>query len=293
MFFGDSLQLRFVLGMWLIVGFIFPFGDILYNIHYLLIQWQTHPDLTIASLVAFMFVTTLIMVLLFVDVRLTNTTEELTEYKLRLEHLVEERTRELHQTVASLEVLALTDPLTKVANRRALKDNLKDEFTRAHRMSQEFSIILFDIDHFKAVNDTYGHEAGDKVLVAIADAAKAAIRDIDMIGRYGGEEFLVVLPGTELAAALEIAARIKDLVSTVNVQDIHCTASFGVANNVGLTNVAEMIEIADEALYAAKDTGRDTICTAKPKDFSCDKCSKTYSCVVKDSDFIPHNCKNL
>jgi diguanylate cyclase (GGDEF)-like protein len=181
-----------------------------------------------------------------------------------------QRRRRLHELLQAaraessrLHELAVTDGLTQVANHRSFQDRLREEFRRAQRYDDPLALILVDLDHFKQVNDNFGHQVGDEVLVAVALAAKNAVRETDFVARYGGEEFAVVLPKTHLAGALTVAERIaaglKSL--TVGPNGLKVTASFGVSGFPGRSvNTSEqLIRTADEALYRAKREGRNKI----------------------------------
>ena len=162
-------------------------------------------------------------------------------------------------------VLATTDVLTKLPNRRQFLTRLKEEFDRAQRFgNQRCSVLMLDLDHFKQINDTHGHAMGDAVLKHIAQLMRKAFRKIDMAARVGGEEFAVILPGSDLAAAQTSAERLRELVAkTPLVQDgktISVTVSIGVATMVPSDSEADQTLIrADEALYRAKENGRNQV----------------------------------
>lgn len=129
------------------------------------------------------------------------------------------------------------------------------------RYKQPFSLMMIDLDHFKAVNDTHGHQHGDRVLVHFVECTRAALRRADRFGRYGGEEFLVLLPNTTTDAALPVAERIRAALSTGHVLD--CTASIGLTHWHGPEDTLDaMLGRADAALYRAKAQGRNKTCTA-------------------------------
>lgn len=161
--------------------------------------------------------------------------------------------------------LAALDALTGLYNRRFGILRVKEEFSRAVRAATPISLLMFDIDHFKSVNDTYGHLVGDQVLVSIAKIALASIREGDVLLRYGGEEFLCVLPGANKVDASIIAERIRIMVMDSTVrnaeQDIKVTVSIGVVtyprNDISESN--QLIKLADDAMYIAKETGRNRI----------------------------------
>jgi diguanylate cyclase (GGDEF)-like protein len=162
---------------------------------------------------------------------------------------------------------ATRDPLTGLNNRRLLMDRLAEEEQRAKRTGQPLCLMMMDLDKFKRVNDTYGHHAGDKVLQRFAKIARAAIRATDVIGRYGGEEFVVVLPNTSAEKGLEVAERLRkqveeDVILLGDGQEISATVSIGFAEMTASEDSAVMIERADVAMYSAKETGRNRIVLA-------------------------------
>ncbi|HET9908011.1 MAG TPA: sensor domain-containing diguanylate cyclase, partial [Anaerolineales bacterium] len=175
-----------------------------------------------------------------------------------------ERAR-LFQEVQSL---AFTDPLTGLHNRRSLFEFSRVEFSRAHRLNRPICCMMLDLDHFKQINDTYGHPAGDDVLQEFARRCKSSIREIDLIGRYGGEELMIILPETNLATALQIAERICDVVAEqpIKAQDgeINCTVSVGVAEkDENTTHLETLIARADQAMYIAKHKGRNRVALSR------------------------------
>ena len=157
----------------------------------------------------------------------------------------------------------MTDGLTQIANHRAFQDRLREEFRRAQRYDDPLALILIDLDHFKKVNDNFGHQAGDEVLVAMASCLKLAVRETDFVARYGGEEFAVVLPKTHLAGALTVAERVAADMQKIKAgpSGLKITASFGVSGFPGRSvNTGEqLVRTADEALYRAKREGRNKI----------------------------------
>jgi two-component system, cell cycle response regulator len=173
------------------------------------------------------------------------------------------RVRALKAEVARLHELAVTDGLTQVANHRSFQERLADEFRRAQRYDDPLALILIDLDHFKDINDRYGHPAGDQVLQALAEMLREAVRETDFVARYGGEEFAVVLPKTHLGGALSVAERIcGDLRSKkIGPLGIRITASFGVSGfpSRGVGSAEELLRTADEALYRSKSQGRNRI----------------------------------
>ncbi len=163
---------------------------------------------------------------------------------------------------AELQILATRDPLTGLYNRRVLMENLEREFLKAKRENLKLSCIMVDIDHFKAINDNYGHSVGDDVIEAVAHALKTVSREYDTVGRYGGEEFLMLLPGLPAKAALEVAERIRssvvELATREHIAVDQLTASLGVSE-IGFSaeDGPAMVDQADQALYVAKQAGRN------------------------------------
>ncbi len=166
-----------------------------------------------------------------------------------------------------LEALAHTDPLTQLVNRRALTIRMVTEMERVRRYNAPLSMLLIDLDHFKLVNDTYGHMAGDDVLASVATLLQRAVRSVDMVARYGGEEFVIVLPETGRQGAVAFAERIREKVSSHGFRigetnAIHVTTSIGVATypSPRLDSVEDLFRAADIALYRAKGNGRNLVC---------------------------------
>ena len=160
-----------------------------------------------------------------------------------------------------LELQASTDPLTVVANRRRLDDELERQIAQARRYDHPFSVVLIDLDGFKAINDTHGHEVGDGVLVETVDRLQAAIRDADLIGRWGGEEFLLLAPHTDHQAACALAERCRRATASSPMQHagVTVTASLGVASLGPDDDARTLTRRADLAMYTAKSDGRDRV----------------------------------
>jgi diguanylate cyclase (GGDEF)-like protein len=161
-----------------------------------------------------------------------------------------------------MRILAMTDELTKLPNRRHILTFLGDQAKLSYEDEQPISIIVFDIDHFKAVNDKYAHEGGDIALIAVANIANQALRRGDRVGRIGGEEFLVVLPGTEHRSAMEIAERLRRSVEVSEFDEslsgLRLTISLGVSEwKAGRESIEVLLKRADGALYEAKNAGRN------------------------------------
>ncbi len=189
----------------------------------------------------------------------------------------EQRIFELEQEITRLKSQLTTDELTKILNRKGLIEILKpwarevayqlaNPDRRKALIVRALSLVFADIDHFKKVNDTYGHQAGDLALKSVAKILKDNVREIDIVGRYGGEEMVIGLIGANLQDARKIAEhlRVKIADSPIKFRDqlIKVTASFGVATLSADLNLDELIKHADEALYRAKETGRNKVVTA-------------------------------
>lgn len=184
-------------------------------------------------------------------------------YRARLKNLAE-----LKKARDKLEELSVMDGLTGVANRRRFDDVLVAECRRMRRIRAPLSVIMIDVDHFKAFNDTYGHQAGDECLKSVAKVLRDSVkRSQDLAARYGGEEFCCILPETEHAAAVEIATSIKDGISSLDIRHAgstaadHVTVSLGVATLIcdGKTNPESIVNVADRRLYWAKENGRNRV----------------------------------
>lgn len=163
-------------------------------------------------------------------------------------------------------MLSLTDPLTHLSNRRCILSTLTKEIARSCRHDPPLSIILVDLDHFKNVNDTLGHPVGDQVLVAAAASLKSSVRQSDHVGRYGGEEFLIILPETNTQAAIQLGERCRKSLEALKIdtgkrEPLQITASFGLfCNETDRCDSSEsMLHFADEALYSAKKQGRNKV----------------------------------
>ena len=186
---------------------------------------------------------------------------DLTNYFNVMIDKLKEKEETAEKALESLRFISITDGLTKVYNRKYITDAVEQELIRARRYNHSISIVLFDIDFFKSVNDCYGHQIGDLVLVKTAEIISENLRETDLIGRYGGEEFLLILPETDLKSAYELADRLRNQVSRISWEfDVQrkITISGGVVENLGESPL-KMIGRADELLYVAKDKGRNRI----------------------------------
>jgi diguanylate cyclase (GGDEF)-like protein len=171
--------------------------------------------------------------------------------------------------IYTLEMENITDPLMSISNRRHLDQKLEEEFSKAARYALAFSILMIDIDHFKNVNDTYGHDTGDIVLKKLGVLINSLVRETDTVARYGGEEIMVLCPLTDghhvawLAERLRRAIEQCDIVSsdTEEGKEIHVTVSIGVAEFASdILSVSDLVKRADEAMYQAKGEGRNRVC---------------------------------
>ena len=173
-------------------------------------------------------------------------------------------TQELRRQKEAAEMAARVDPLTGVHSRRAFNEAAEIEIQRALRYGQPLSLIMVDLDHFKAVNDTYGHTTGDAVLASFTHTISQEVREFDVVGRVGGEEFAVLLPNTEVTEALRVAERMRLAVAGSELQAdgdlLRYTASFGVAGfDPRELSLNRFVDRADRALYEAKRTGRNRV----------------------------------
>jgi diguanylate cyclase (GGDEF)-like protein len=164
----------------------------------------------------------------------------------------------------ALEHLAATDHLTNLLNRRAFLDAMEKEMRRAHRYGHPLTLLMLDVDHFKRINDTYGHPAGDEVLRRIAATTRRLLRDEDLTGRLGGEEFAIALVQAPLIAAAVVAERLRKIISELVIdfegRQISVTVSIGVAEfGADAGNLTRLVTVADERLYAAKHSGRNCV----------------------------------
>lgn len=187
----------------------------------------------------------------------------------RLKGKLRKQTRELEVMVAEVTKLAERDDLTKAYNRRFIMDSLEVEKARANRSGIPFSICILDLDHFKLINDRFGHLAGDRVLTAFAERARSELRSLDVMGRaekgawfgrYGGEEFIVLFPNTSLLGARNCVERIRHITANTAFEEVlHVTVSGGVTEYRLGEDVEETLRRADQAMYDAKNGGRNQI----------------------------------
>ncbi len=179
---------------------------------------------------------------------------------------IKQQTDDLKAANAQLAALSLLDSLTNLYNRRHLDQRLEEEVARANRYGGPLTCLMLDIDRFKSVNDRYGHQEGDAVLRMVANVLRQATRISDVVGRYGGEEFTILAPETDLAAGAVLAERIRSSVAAQEVlldgEKVRVTISIGLAQHVRRDTGADLIAAADGALYAAKAAGRDRVVIA-------------------------------
>jgi len=191
--------------------------------------------------------------------------QNLREKEQELERLVESRTAQLREANEKLNELAMTDPLTKVLNRRAMFQKMEEEIERSKRYRHPLAAAMIDVDHFKLFNDREGHLCGDEALRRIAQAFSSSIRRTDILCRYGGEEFLLMMPETSMDAAVEICERLRVAIEKMEFQgqkNSSCcfTISVGVSGFYKDGGTAEsLIQAADRALYEAKQSGRNRV----------------------------------
>lgn len=179
----------------------------------------------------------------------------LLKHQAQLEHLVSARTHEL-------QYLANFDELTGIYNRRKFNELFDSETERAKRYNQPLSLVLLDIDHFKMINDKYGHNEGDEVLKAIAEILRKHLRRSDVYARWGGEEFIILMTHTSLDTAGQVAEKLRGLLCDVRYGNINenISASFGVSSLHTEEQITPLIKRADDALYDAKRNGRNRVC---------------------------------
>ncbi len=183
---------------------------------------------------------------------------------------LDEINRELEKSKSELERLSRTDGLTGLINRRHFDERLELEFSRAVRYRSPLSCLMMDIDHFKKVNDTWGHQFGDVVIRETSGVARRTLRDVDVLARYGGEEIIALLPETPLEEAWRVAERVRQGVEAMRLvcrtvepaQTVKFTVSIGVATYPGhdIESGQGLLQLADECLYAAKQNGRNQVC---------------------------------
>jgi|SRR5690625_485228 len=188
------------------------------------------------------------------------------EARVRSMLRIKELQDELEEKNRELEELSVRDGLTGLFNHRHIQEVVHEEYERARRTGEPLSVVMFDFDHFKRVNDAYGHQVGDRVLQEMAEILRKTAREIDKLGRYGGEEFIAILPETDPESATSFAERVRERVerhpfAVGRAEPLHLTVSAGTATYPypGVYNPRTLVQRADQALYAAKDTGRNRV----------------------------------
>jgi len=169
-------------------------------------------------------------------------------------------THELDQKIEEITRLAETDQLTKIYNRVKFEKELKKEINRVERYKNKLSLIMFDIDHFKKVNDNYGHDVGDRVLIEMTNIVNEKIRKTDIFARWGGEEFMILTPNTSLSFAIKLAERIRENIEQKKIEKVNqITCSFGVTKYKEKDDFDSFTKRVDDALYQAKENGRNQV----------------------------------
>jgi diguanylate cyclase (GGDEF)-like protein len=171
-------------------------------------------------------------------------------------------THRMHLQKDAMAFDSLHDPLTGLANRRNFDLWITDATSRQKRFMQPLAILALDLDHFKRINDTYGHDVGDQVLIRVAEVLRTTLRECDFAARFGGEEFIVVLPQTPVEGATLVAERIRRAIQEMTIhaqtETLHCTVSIGISLVIGQA-VEFALKSADQALYRAKEAGRNCV----------------------------------
>lgn len=202
---------------------------------------------------------TLIATLIIVSV-LMGFAREQNQNLETLRHEVEQRV----EAEETLRHQATTDTLTKLFNRRHITDLMNQELKRAGRRDTPFCLIMFDLDHFKSINDNFGHDTGDRVLQTVAETIHERLRELDAFSRWGGEEFLILVRETKLEGAMALAETCRARLALTDMETVgRITASFGVAQYMEGETLRELVHRADQALYAAKNAGRNRVMGAK------------------------------
>ncbi|MCQ2097519.1 MAG: diguanylate cyclase [Fibrobacter sp.] len=195
--------------------------------------------------------------------------EELNSHRDILEQEVQERTKDLEEANRRLDLISKTDELTGLPNRREMNETIAHEIGRTQRTNKPFCFIFIDIDHFKAINDTYGHACGDEILKAVAQTVRGLLRKYDVFARYGGEEFLTLLPETDLEGAAIVAERFRRKIEMMTVHygdyTINVTITLGVSRFDHKLGADRSIQLADKALYQGKESGRNQVVVWKPE----------------------------
>jgi diguanylate cyclase (GGDEF)-like protein len=209
------------------------------------------------------FITLLVIVTLFfgaLNQEINNSNEKLEELNKNLENKIEEKTKSLIEANEKLNHLAAKDSLTNIFNRRMIDEYISQQTIKAKRYNNNLSLIMVDIDHFKEVNDKYGHQVGDEVIISLVDIISKNIRKSDIFGRWGGEEFIILLPETSLYQATIVAQNIREKVEEYIFYKVgKKTISLGVSEFNSDEDSSIFIKRADNALYKAKSDGRNRV----------------------------------
>ena len=209
----------------------------------------------------------------------------------RLQEALEERERELLEVNERLRHMSQTDALTGLDNRRYLNERIDEMFAHAQRLNEPFALVMCDLDKFKSVNDTYGHQAGDEVLKQLANLLKEEAREIDRVGRYGGEEFMLLLPGAGIDDAVTFAERVRKRIEghtfTFPGGTLTRTSSFGVSGwpHPRIEQCDSLVRTADDALYVAKETGRNRVVQFDSDEFNAHQAEHDGNDAVSRPDF--------
>jgi diguanylate cyclase (GGDEF)-like protein len=183
-------------------------------------------------------------------------------------------TKKISDAHQQIEKMAIADVLTGLFNRRHVLERFSEEMTRAKRLKKDLGCVMIDIDNFKTINDTYGHLVGDKTLREVSDILNNSIRTYDIAGRYGGEEFLIILPDTPFQDTLSLAERIRKNIKESPIAQSELTPAIPVTISLGIASmiakdisIDNMIKRADDGLYMAKNSGRDKVAWVEPEFF--------------------------
>jgi len=190
-----------------------------------------------------------------------DTTEGLVCINIVDQTLLHEANYKLEQNVANLEKLSTTDYLTKIFNRNKFYERINHEINMSKRHEIDLSLIFFDIDYLKKINDTFGHKIGDEVLVKVVEEVSSYLRETDTFARWGGEEFVILLPGSNSETAHKLADKYRVIIENIKFsnENIKVTSSFGVSSYIQGEKVEEFFSRADKALYQAKANGRNMV----------------------------------
>lgn len=249
----SPLLRKAILYLWLGLGTLFPIFTLMTDPVIIAPLWNASPLLAVSAVTALIVEFSVIMRLFQAN--------SILEKKAQ-------KNKELQLEVTNLKIAASTDHLTNIANRRCLTAALEEEFSRSSRNGHDFALISFDLDFFKKVNDNYGHDVGDSILISVSNVVKKELRSFDTFGRQGGEEFLIILPETSLQSALEVAERIRLAIENNTECGVRHTASFGVISKYSVSSGGSitpegLLKAADLALYDAKNSGRNTVKSIK------------------------------